>query len=156
METGKRFTLVIDRAWKAATGIPLKETFQKQFQVGPPDRDPPEPAQWKIEPPKSATREPLRVIFPEPMDHALAQRLIQITSASGESIEGQTALEDQERRWTFVPLRAWRRGSYQILIQTTIEDLAGNNIGKPFEIDLFEGVQRRLNNQSVKLSFESR
>ena len=35
----------------------------------------------------------------------------------------------------------------------TFEDLAGNNIGKPFEVDLFEGVQRQLTNSTVTLSF---
>ena len=38
-------------------------------------------------------------------------------------------------------------------VATHIEDLAGNNIGKPFEVDLFEGVQRRLTNAVVKLPF---
>ena len=45
-------------------------------------------------------------------------------------------------------------GRYQLIIQTTLEDLAGNNIGKPFEVDLFEGVERRLSTTTVKLSFE--
>ncbi|MEK7781574.1 MAG: hypothetical protein AAB370_08770 [Verrucomicrobiota bacterium] len=38
----------------------------------------------------------------------------------------------------------------------TIEDLAGNNIGKTFEEDLREGAQRSFTNQVVKLSFEVR
>jgi hypothetical protein len=63
-------------------------------------------------------------------------------------------MEDQERRWTFTPDTVWRRGRYQLIIQTTLEDLAGNNIGKPFEVDLFEGVERRLSTKTVKLSFE--
>jgi hypothetical protein len=42
------------------------------------------------------------------------------------------------------------------VIQTTIEDLAGNNIGKPFDVDIFENVQPRLAGSTVKLSFEVR
>jgi hypothetical protein len=41
-------------------------------------------------------------------------------------------------------------------VQTTIEDLAGNNIGKPFEVDTFEGVERRITNQTVSVPFEIR
>ena len=67
---------------------------------------------------------------------------------------GKVSLEDQERRWTFTPDNVWRRGRYQLIIHTTLEDLAGNNIGKPFEVDLFEGVERRLPTTTVKLSFE--
>jgi hypothetical protein len=69
-------------------------------------------------------------------------------------VEGKISLEDQERRWTLTPDTVWRRGRYQLIIQTTLEDLAGNNIGKPFEVDLFEGVGRRLSTTTVKLSFE--
>jgi Big-like domain-containing protein len=156
LEMGKRYTLVIDRAWHDATGTELKETFRKAFSVGSPDRDPPDPARWKIESPKPNTRDPLRITFTEPLDHALAQRVIQVASGSGQLVEGKPALEDQERRWTFVPTSPWRRGPHKLVIQTTIEDLAGNNIGKPFEVDLFEGVQRRLATATVKLPFDVR
>ena len=54
----------------------------------------------------------------------------------------------------FTPDNIWRHGRYQIIIQNTLEDLAGNNIGKPFDVDLFEGVERRLPTKTVKLSFE--
>ena len=63
-------------------------------------------------------------------------------------------MEDQERRWAFTPNDPWRRGAYKVLIETTIEDLAGNNIGKPFEVDIFEGVQRQLTNPTTELVFE--
>jgi hypothetical protein len=156
LQEGRRYSLVIDRAWKDATGSLLREAFQKTFKVGPPDRDPPDPTQWKIQSPKSETREPLAIAFPEPMDHALARRAIQVTGESGESVPGKTVLDDQEHRWIFVPSGPWRRGSYNLVVQRTIEDLAGNNIGKPFEVDLFEGVERQLTNSSVKLTFEVR
>jgi hypothetical protein len=48
-------------------------------------------------------------------------------------------------------LKAWR-----LIIQTIPEHLAGKNIGKPFEVDLFEGVERRLSATTVKLPFEIR
>jgi hypothetical protein len=154
LETGKSYTLVIAREWRDGAGIPLKENYQKVFKVGPPDREPLDHTRWRIQPPKVGARDALAVTFTKPMDHALAQRVISVITESGEVIEGKVELEDQERRWTFVPDSPWRRGQYKLVIQTTIEDLAGNNIGKPFEVDLFEGVQRRLNSPTVKLSFE--
>jgi hypothetical protein len=156
LEAGKRYTLVLDHEWKDAAGLPLRETFQKQFQVGPADREPPDPARWKVQPPKSGTSEPLTVIFPEAMDHALAQRMIRVARESGELIKGIAALEDRDRRWAFVPSNPWARGAFRLIIPTTIEDLAGNNIGKAFEVDLLEGVQRRMTNATVKLPFEVR
>jgi len=156
LETGKNYTLVIGRELRDGAGNPLREEFQKAFKVAPPDREPPDPAHWKIHPPQGGARQPLAVIFPEPMDHALAQRVIRVITESGEPVEGNVLLEDQERRWIFAPDSIWRRGRYQLIIQTTLEDLAGNNIGKPFEVDLFEGVERRLSTTAVKLSFEIR
>jgi hypothetical protein len=145
---------VIGSEWRDGAGNPLKESFQKAFKVAPPDREPPDPARWRIEAPQAGTRGQLAVVFPEPMDHALAQRLIRVALEPGEVVEGKVSLEDQERRWTFTPDTVWRRGRYQIIIHTTLEDLAGNNIGKPFEVDLFEGVEQRLSTKTVKLSFE--
>ena len=151
LEAGKRYTLVIDRAWHDGAGKPLKESFQKPFLVGAADREPPDPSQWNIQLPASGTQNPLVVVFPEPMDNALTQRVIHITDLAGKTVAGQIVLTDQERRWSFHPLERWKRGQHQLVVQTTIEDLAGNNIGKPFDVDLFESVQRRLTASSVKL-----
>jgi len=154
LQEGKRYTLVIDQAWQDGAGSRLKEPFEKTFKVGPPDRDPPDPRRWQIQPPKPESPAPLTITFSEPMDRALAERVIRVITDTGAPVEGKAGLEDQERRWNFVPSAPWKRGSYQILIEATIEDLAGNNIGKPFEVDLFENVQRRMTNSTVRLPFE--
>ena len=153
LENGKHYALLIDSRWKDGSGQPLKEHFQKRFTVAPPDRQPPNPAQWKVRSPKSKTRQPLMVRFPKPMDHALAQRVIHVLNSSDELVHGQTALRDEERRWTFVPEAAWREGAYRLRIENTIEDLAGNNIGKPFEVDLFDDASERRTNATVVLPF---
>jgi len=155
LEEGKRYSLVIDKEWKDADGVPMKESFAKVFRVGPPDREAIDTARWKLSPP-SGDLAPLVVAFPKPLDHALAQRLIHVTRQSGELVEGRAGVEDYERRWTFVPDNPWKPGPYRLVVQTTIEDLAGNNIGKSFEVDLFEGVQRRITNSTVKFPFEIR
>ena len=154
LEEGKRYTLMIDREWKDGTGLSLKQAFRKQFQVVAPDREPIDPAKWTIHAPRANTRRPLTISFPESMDHALAQRVIQVVNDSKQLLDGKVALEDDERRWSFVPTQDWRRGPHSLQVQTTIEDLAGNNIGKAFEVDLFGGVQRRFTNSTVWLPFD--
>ena len=141
LESGKRFTLSIDRGWPDARGKPLKEEFRKPFEVGPPDRDPLVPHRWEIRVPKAASREPLVVGFGEPMDHALARRLIRVLDNSGNPVAGAVEMEVWERRWAFTPDLPWGRGDYSLVVQPTLEDLAGNNIGKPFEVDLVEGTE---------------
>jgi hypothetical protein len=156
LETGKSYSLVIDSDWNDGAGKPLQAGFEKRFRVVEPDRNPPDPTGWKIQAPQPGTRDPLMVIFPEPMDHALTQRVIQVVTDSGKYLSGDVTLEDQEQRWVFVPTNPWHSGTYRLVAPTTLEDLAGNNIGKPFEVDLFEGVQRSLATPTVKLPFEIR
>ena len=154
LEEGKRYTLEIDPAWHDGNGLPLKASFQKAFHVGTQDRDPPTVTSWKIESPKTGTRDSLTVKFPEPMDHALALRVINVVGPAGRLVEGTSTLSNHEQLWRFTPEQAWAGGRHHLQVQNTIEDLAGNNIGKAFEVDLFEGVQRRFTNGVVKLSFD--
>jgi hypothetical protein len=154
LEAGKNYTLEIDAAWRDNGGLPLRESFRKSFRVAAPDREPPAPATWKIKSPKAGTHAALTVDFPEPMDHALALRVIRVADAAGRSVDGASALSDHEQRWSFTPREFWTAGPYQLQVQNTIEDLAGNNIGKAFEVDLFEGVERRFTNEVMKISFD--
>ena len=86
----------------------------------------------------------------------LALSVIRVANAAGRLVEGTSALSDHETRWSFTPQETWTTGQHQLQVENTIEDLAGSNIGKAFEVDLFEGVQRRFTNQVVRLSFEVR
>src|SRR5206468_10491013 len=103
LQEGRRYTLVIDQVWNDAAGSPLQQPFRKTFKVGPPDRDPPDPVRWQVQSPKLETRVPLTITFSEPMDHALAERVIRVINGSGKPVEGKAELEDQERQWNFVP-----------------------------------------------------
>jgi hypothetical protein len=145
----KSYTLAIDDRWQDARGIPLKTGFRKSFRVTPPDREPPDPVQWKISAPKAHTREAMTITFAHPMDEALALRMITVKSVSGEK-----SLREHETQWLFAPDRPWEPGRYQILVQSTIEDLAGNNIGKPFEVDLEQSDQPRDPATTISLWFE--
>lgn len=153
LEVGKRYTLIIDSAWKDGHGNSLRAPFRKSFRVIAPDRTTPDPAQWGITPPKAGTQNPLIVTFPAPMDHALVQRMIHITAPSGAAIRGDIRLDNQEKRWVFTPALPWSRGRYTLLITTTIEDRAGNNIGKPFDVDLFDSTIQKRPTGTVQRTF---
>jgi hypothetical protein len=153
-QAGKKYTLLIDQAWKDAEGNQLKKGYAKTFKVGPPLREPLETKTWKISPPSANSLRPLLIRFRAPLDHALALRIIQVTDSEGHQVRGQTSLAEEERQWSFVPETRWKRGMYRIIVDTTLEDLAGNNIGKPFEVDLFEGVERTLRKNSVSLDVQ--
>lgn len=153
LESGKGYLLTIDRAWLDARGVPLKQSFEKKFSVTGSDRESPDLDQWKVTAPKPGASDALQIEFTDPMDHALSLRMIRIERITGESVPGVIKLKNNERLWSFHASEPWRTGQHRIVVQTTIEDLAGNNIGKPFEVDLFSGVQKRITHQTVTREF---
>ena len=151
IEEGKQYTLVIDRDWLDANGAPLVEGLRKPFRVGPSDRTPPDPAQWRLTAPRAGASDALVVDFPKPLDWALLQRLLEVPGVSGTAV-----VERNETRWRFVPKEPWKAGEYRLVVDTNLEDLAGNRIGRPFDVDVFERVSERVVRKTVSLPFRVR
>lgn len=154
LEEGKRYTLVIDRAWGDADGDPLKETYRKSFRALAPDDTPPGPKNWKLQAPAVGSRAPLVVTFPEPLDHGLLQHSLWVTDAAGHKVPGQVSVGAEETRWELTPQRAWAAGKHHLVADTQLEDLAGNSVARPFEVDVFRPVQREIRSETVRLPFE--
>jgi hypothetical protein len=154
LEQGKSYTLVVDRGWPGATGAPLAGSIRRTFRVGPPDESSPDPRSWKIDPPRAGTLDRLTVKFPEPLDHALARRLISVRDPRGQVAAGDVAIEEGETLWSMKPLAGpWKPGEYRLEIGVEIEDLAGNSIARPFEVDLVEPISSRVKSATVSLPF---
>ncbi len=152
---GKRYTLVIDRAWEDARGAPMVEGFRKVFRGGPAIRNPPDPKQWRISAPKAGTSEALVVDFPTPMNYPLMQRMLTVTTNEG-SVAGTVSVDHNEAQWRFTPRMPWKAGAYQLAVDTAIEDLAGNHIGQAFDIDTFEQVTEHITSKTIWLTFSVR
>ncbi len=142
ISNGRRYTVVVDPAWPDAHGNPLAAPHRKAFSVGPPDEEPIDLADWELRAPTAGTRDELAVSFPEPLDHGLLQRTLGIRGGDGRVVEGDVTVTDTETRWVFSPRHPWTAGRYELVALTILEDLAGNQIGKAFEIDVFERAER--------------
>ena len=153
LEAGKSFTLAVDRGWPDAAGLPLKAGFEKSFRAGPPDHEPPDTGLWTLRPPAGATRDPFVVEFPESLDQALLARVLTVATPVGKPIEGSVEVGEQEKSWAFTPADPWKTGDYLLIVETILEDLAGNMIGRPFEVDSFERVERSVTRETVQLRF---
>jgi hypothetical protein len=153
LEAGKSYCLVIDRAWPDAEGNTLKSEFRRSFRAGAPDDSSPDPKAWKVEPPRADTFDPLLVRFPEPMDRALLDRLIAVRTATGTAVAGRISVADGEMTWRFAPMQVWRAGDYTLVIGTDLEDVGGNSVARPFEVDLAGPISRRVENGNISLSF---
>jgi hypothetical protein len=142
IEEGKEYSLVIDRGWKDGVGSPLIEGFRKNFRVAASDRTPPETKDWRVTAPVAASTAPLVLDFAKPLDYALLQHLIEVVDSAGRPVAGSIVVEREETRWKFTPSTAWKPGDYKVRVDTSLEDLAGNRIGRPFDVDTFERVER--------------
>lgn len=138
LKSGRRYTLIVDEAWKDAKDVPLKAVFKKEFTVGPEDRTPIDPKNWQLDIPKAGTQDPLFVRMLESLDAALIQRFIDVLDAKGKLVEGKVTIMENERVWVFHPDQAWAAGGHSLEILKTLEDLAGNKVGRAFEVDRIE------------------
>ncbi len=128
---GERYTLVIDAAWPDAYGQPLAQGIRHEFTAGPADRTPVNPRTWRLTP----TAKDLLIDFGEPLDSALAPRLIRVLD-----VPGQVVLEQNETRLRFTPHQPWKPGTYTLEVHPALEDLAGNRVNRPFDVDRFDRV----------------
>ena len=140
----RRYTLEIDAAWRDAAGQPLVEPFRREFRVGPPRERALDPTTWRLDVPAPATRDWLAVGFPVPLDYGLLQSALHVATGDGRPLAGEMRVEEGETRWTFTPRAPWQPGDYQLVAAATLEDVAGNRIGRAFEVDAVgaQGTER--------------
>jgi len=122
------------------------------LRVGPAADQPLDTATWRVQPPAAGGRDGLIVTFPRPLDHALLMRALGVRRDEA-AVEGDAIIDQAETRWTFTPKQPWRAGAYQLLALDTLEDVAGNQIGRAFEVDNFDTVDKSPNPKSILIPF---
>ena len=155
LQHGHKYTLVVDPKWRDADGQPLAAPFRRTFSVGPPDLAPLETSAWRVQAPAAGTRDAVLVSFPKPLDHGLLQRALGVRRGST-TLAGDIAIGPGETQWTFTPREPWQRGRYDLVVLSILEDPMGNRIGRPFDIDTFDRIDRSALPDAVTLPFEVR
>lgn len=154
LEAGRRYTFVISGDWKDAEGRPLVAEYRRTFLATAADDDPVDPDRWTLIPPRPGG--PLIVRLPEPLDRALLESTVWVEDEAGKRVEAVTTVGGGERVLTVEPSRPWRPGRYRLVVDTRLEDVCGNRVGEPFEVDVFRPVQRRIETKTVSRPFEVR
>ncbi len=156
LQEGETYTLAVDPGWPDAQGNPLQAAFEKRFTVGPADMTPLDLATWRLRVPARDSMQRLVISFPEPLDHALMRRAVGIEDEVGRLVEGEVEIGSWETRWMLTPSRPWAPGAYSLVVSPIVEDLAGNRVGTPFEIDIFEQVDTTDGGEQLNIPFEIR
>lgn len=136
LEEGRSFTMVFSREWKDAEGRPLATGFRKTFRVGPPEEAGIDLNTWSLMAPRAGGDSPVILRLAKPADRALLASTISVVDAKGEPVKGETTVGGGERVVTFVPASPWKAGGYRLVVDQRLEDMCGNRVDEPFEVDV--------------------
>ncbi|MBA4066698.1 MAG: hypothetical protein C0501_23930 [Isosphaera sp.] len=156
LEEGRGYTLTVSGKWEDVDGRPLAAEFKKTFRAGPPDDHPVDLAEWSLMAPRSGSDTPLIVRLPKPLDRALLARMVWVEDAAGKRVAGELTVGGGERVLTFVPKAAWAKGEYRLVADTRLEDVCGNSVGKPFEVDVLGPVTPKIEAETAGRKFTVR
>jgi hypothetical protein len=131
LSEGSTIQVKVDAGFLDASGLPLLGDHVATFKVGADQRGRVDPGRWGIEAPTLGTRQPLRVTFDRPLDHALLRRCITVGGVGGVIEVGWG-----EESWSFVPDEAWALPEVSLHIASILEDGAGNSVARVFDRDL--------------------
>lgn len=134
LQEGRQHTLRIAASWRSITGAALEKETVFTLAAGAVDHTCPDPQRWQLTAPKAGTRDPLLVTLDEPLDPAMLVSALKVKRLGAE-VAGVAAVGADARSWSFTPQAVWAPGTGVLEIDPLLEDLAGNNLLGPFEVD---------------------
>lgn len=135
LEAGHQYTLVIDSNWRTADGVTLQSSFSKKFSTKQRDDKSPDVSKWDF---YLAPEEcPLVIVnLREPMDARLVPEMIRVFNADSVELDGYRGFAHGDSVFAFQPTKALVKGNYYIQVDPKLEDIAGNNLMRPFDNDI--------------------
>ncbi len=131
LQEGQSYRLTVSPEMLSAAGSSLGSPVSVAFRVGSPERRAISPEAWEILSPTSGSHAPLSLAFDRIVDSGASLRLITLKGPDGQPVQGQITSDDGG--WSLIPERPWQTGSYSIVVDPELEDVAGNTIGAPFD-----------------------
>lgn len=148
LREGVRMRLVIE-GLRDAAGAPV-EAVTVERDVGPDLRHRLVPAEWELTAPGAGTLEPLTLTFDRPLDHGLLRRTVTA------SVAGTASIGAGECSWSFVPDDPWPAGPQQLVVDTVLEDVAGNSLRRAFDRDLADERDDPIDAETITVPFTVR
>jgi len=134
IKKGSNYTLIVGNEMISKAGIQLPDSYKKEFHVIHRDESKPDVSNWKLSSPTSQSIDPLYITFDEPVDYQVIVNSIRITHEENE-IAGSFEMKN-DKTLNFTPTNSWATGAYALMIESRVEDLAGNNLNRLFDRDI--------------------
>jgi hypothetical protein len=151
---GEPIEIRVDAGFADADGLPLRSAYVRSYDVGRAIRTRVDPLAWQVIAPTAGTVEPLHVGFDRALDRALLGRCLTVVDANRSPVVGTSAIEPGDASWRFTPAGTWAVGRHALVVDATLEDLAGNSVARVFDRDLAEPADRVITAQQVSVDFD--
>ncbi|MEO6686083.1 MAG: hypothetical protein ABIN24_08960 [Dyadobacter sp.] len=154
LKKNRFYQIIVSREWTDNQGNLLDKSFTKTFTTTSRDSLSPDPEHWKLALPKNGTSDALKINFHESLDHGLLLETLFVINHRGEKISGKWQILDKEKVTLFSPDQKWISGNYTLRIEIKLEDLAGNNLNRPFDRDITKKENKKNLGDFAKISFQ--
>lgn len=160
LEEGERYRLLVSTDWKTQSGGRLGGDLSKAFRAGPVDKTQPDPAGWTV---KKLSSNNLLIKTDDLLDPAsLRKRIRVIHGVIGEILPARMQAVAHIVTLELVGepvavagghLNSWPPGEYHLIVNPQLEDLAGNSIARPFNLDLEKHPDFVEKTEAVEIPF---
>lgn len=133
---GMTVRVVVDAEFRDAKGQPLQASAERRYGIGPALRSRIDPHEWRLTEPLAGSQAPLVVYFDRPLDHALLQNSLWVCDEAGNPISGSGESYADDGGWRFTPSETWCPGEHRLIVETRLEDMAGNTPVRVFDRDV--------------------
>lgn len=131
MNDNHTYRLHVAKGWRSQKGVALNSDYTRMFVTTSRDVTKPDPKNWSL----TVYDDAVFLNTKETLDWSLLNSTISIW-LDEEEIEAKTISKDCERRVTIIPAKPLKHGAYILMIETRLEDPAGNNFNRLFESDV--------------------
>lgn len=132
-EVGESYALTIRTSEPGKGDCPKTASYTKRFTIAANDTTIPNLKDWNVTLPRVSSDEPLILSLNGPHDHLSLAYRIRVKNALGVAIAGSIGLDANESEWRFTPKTAWVDQPYKIVVDPTLEDIAGNRLTGLFD-----------------------
>lgn len=150
---GNTYQLVISGEWQDVYGHKLGANVTKTFNVRAAYRTAIDINSWDVNKPEAESIQPITIQLDRIMDHALVQSMIQIKIEDNNDIEGSWKISESGSVLYFSPDEKWQKGNYEIVLDTGLEDVTGNNLNSLLD-DQLKPDQNTLRKTNFSIKFE--
>lgn len=151
-EPNQTYQLVISGKWENASGTALGKDIVKSYRITAEINTRLSVENWNVSTPQSGTRARVELNFDRILDQALLQRLVTVFKQD-QQIQGKFEAARDARSLWFTPQQPWRPGKYHFQLSPELEDVCGNSLAKPFDVDVFEKIENSPTDAAIRLPF---